>query len=50
MTHRRLLGVVDSKNPDGFDMRQPQHVALAGALGFGVFEREQIDHREVRLA
>ena len=45
-----LLGVVDPENPEGFDMRQPQHVALAGALGFGVFDREQIDHREVRLA
>ena len=46
MTRRRLLGVLDSENPDGFDMRQPQHVAL----GFGVFDKEQIDHREVRLA
>ena len=45
-----LLGVVDPENPEGFDMRQPQHVALAGALGFGLFDREQIDHREVHLA
>ena len=45
-----LLGVVDPENPEGFDMRQPQHIALARALGFGLFDREQIDHREVRLA
>ena len=43
------LGFEDPENPEGFDIRQPQHVALAGAMGFGVFDKEQIDHREVRL-
>ena len=34
---------------EGFDMRQPQHIALAGALGLGEFEREKIDYRHVQL-
>jgi hypothetical protein len=33
---------------ESFDIRQPQHIALAGTLGLGVFEREQIDHRQVK--
>lgn len=35
---------------EGFDMRQPQHIALAGALGLGVFEKAKIEHRRVELA
>ena len=30
-----------------FNMRQPEHVVLAGELGLGVFPREQIEHRVV---
>ncbi len=28
-----------------FNMRQPEHVVLAGELGLGVFPRERIEHR-----
>ena len=35
---------------EGFDMRQPQHIPLAGALGLGLFEKEKIEHRRVELA
>lgn len=42
---------------EGFDYRQPQHVALAGHLGLGVFDfhspqgrRQSIEHRVVKLA
>ncbi|WP_337175075.1 DUF362 domain-containing protein [Paludisphaera sp.] len=40
------------KNPTGteaFDYRQPQHIAGAGALGLGVYDRTKIDHRVVKL-
>ncbi len=30
-----------------FNMRQPEHIVLAGELGLGVFPREQIEHRFV---
>jgi uncharacterized protein (DUF362 family) len=37
-------------NPkEGFDIRQPQHIPLAGALGLGVADRKRIDHRKVTL-
>lgn len=32
---------------EGFDIRQPQHIALAGHLGLGVFDWHKIDHRIV---
>jgi uncharacterized protein (DUF362 family) len=35
---------------ESFDMRQPQHIPLAGALGLGVFDRQKIDHRRVQIA
>ena len=41
---------------EGFDIRQPQHVALAGNLGLGIFDfqsplgrRHSIDHRVVEV-
>ena len=34
---------------EGFDMRQPQHIPLAGALGLGVFDTEKIEHRSIAL-
>jgi uncharacterized protein (DUF362 family) len=36
--------------PEAFDMRQPQHIDLAGALGLGVYERARIQHRRIELA
>jgi hypothetical protein len=32
-----------------FQMRQPEHVALAATLGLGVFDLKQIDHRKIKL-
>jgi hypothetical protein len=46
---------LDPLQSEGFDVRQPQHIALAGALGLGRFDhksnkgrRFSIDHRIVR--
>jgi hypothetical protein len=37
-------------NPkEGFDIRQPQHIPLAGALGLGVADRNRIVHNKVTL-
>jgi Domain of unknown function (DUF362) len=43
---------LDPRQSEGFDVRQPQHIALAGALGLGYFDfkspkgrRFSIDHR-----
>ena len=48
--------VADPFKTEGFDVRQPQHIALAGALGLGLFDyksnkgrRHSIDHRVVRI-
>jgi uncharacterized protein (DUF362 family) len=42
------LGV---REPDGegFDMRQLQHINMAGALGLGVYDRQRIQHRRIEL-
>ncbi len=47
---------LDPLNSEGFDVRQPQHIALAGALGLGLFDyrsnkgrRHSIDHRVVLI-
>jgi hypothetical protein len=47
----------DPFQAEGFDMRQPQHIALAAHLGLGIFEfgsaggkRPAIEHRVVNLA
>ncbi len=55
------MGVNDSNNQagimgentsvkEGFDMRQPQHVMIAGGLGLGVANLDKIDHVKIRLA
>jgi uncharacterized protein (DUF362 family) len=33
------------RGKEQFDRRQPEHVILAGTIGLGVFEANQIDHR-----
>ena len=45
---------IDPLKKEGFDVRQPQHIALAGALGMGYFDfkspkgrRFSIQHRQV---
>ncbi len=45
---------IDPLKTEGFDVRQPQHIALAGALGLGYFDfksnkgrRFSIQHRVV---
>jgi hypothetical protein len=42
---------------EGFDIRQPQHIALAGNLGLGLFDhksprgrRQSIDHRVIQVS
>jgi uncharacterized protein (DUF362 family) len=38
-------------NPrEGFDIRQPQHIPLAGALGLGIADRKRITSNKVTLA
>jgi hypothetical protein len=40
------------KNPTGteaFDFRQPQHIAGAGALGLGVYDKAKIEHKVIDL-
>ncbi|GEM_PF-187499 len=44
--HRRQVGFVN----EPFDRRQPEHVALAGLLGLGVFDAERIEHRMMAMA
>src|SRR5262245_22226493 len=34
---------------DSFDLRQPEHVILAGTLGLGIFDARGIEHRRVHL-
>jgi hypothetical protein len=47
---------LDPLQKEGFDVRQPQHIALAGALGLGLFDyrsnkgrRHSIDHKVARI-
>ena len=35
---------------EGFDMRQPQHVMIAGGLGLGVADINKLDHIKIKLA
>jgi uncharacterized protein (DUF362 family) len=35
---------------EGFDIRQPQHIPLAAALGLGISDPTKIEHRKVTLA
>jgi hypothetical protein len=50
------LGQHDPDHEEGFDIRQPQHIALAGNLGLGLFDlrsprgrRFSIDHKVVTV-
>jgi hypothetical protein len=36
-------------NTEAFDYRQPQHIAGAGALGLGVYDREKIEYRVIKV-
>ena len=53
---RRRARAIDPLKSEGFDVRQPQHIALAGALGLGYFDykspkgrRFSIDHRVIAI-
>ncbi len=53
---RRGSGRSDPLGTEGFDVRQPQHIALAGNLGLGNFDyesalgrRHSIDHRVITV-
>ena len=48
---------LDPLGTEGFDIRQPQHIALAANLGLGIFDfkspkgrRQSIDHRVIDVA
>jgi uncharacterized protein (DUF362 family) len=48
---------LDPLGTEGFDIRQPQHIALAGNLGLGLFDfksprgrRQSIDHRVIAMS
>ncbi|MFM7739793.1 MAG: DUF362 domain-containing protein [Planctomycetota bacterium] len=48
---------MDPLGTEGFDVRQPQHIALAGALGLGLFDfksprgrRASIDHQVIKIS
>jgi hypothetical protein len=34
---------------ENFDRRQPEHVVLAGSIGLGVFNADQIEHRTIKI-
>jgi len=40
---------MDPRGEEDFDIRQPQHIVLAGALGLGVDDHDKIEHRKVSL-
>jgi hypothetical protein len=39
----------EARGSEIFNLRQPDHVVLAGQLGLGTFERDEIDHRSIAL-
>ncbi len=39
----------DPLGTEAFDYRQPQHIAGAGALGLGIYDKESIDHKVIKL-
>jgi uncharacterized protein (DUF362 family) len=39
----------DPTHTEAFDYRQPQHIAGAGALGLGVYDKEKITHKIIKL-
>jgi hypothetical protein len=41
--------LIAGRATEAFNVRQPDHVTLAGQLGLGVFPREQIRHEQVVL-
>ena len=45
-----ILGNDGQPFGEGFHIRQPQHIPLAGVLGMGVYDRDQIDHQRFEIA
>jgi uncharacterized protein (DUF362 family) len=43
------LNIIEGRSSEAFNLRQPDHIVLAGQLGLGVFERDQIDYRRVTM-
>jgi uncharacterized protein (DUF362 family) len=41
--------VPEGREGEAFDRRQPEHIILAGTIGLGVFDPNQIDHRRIDL-
>ncbi|HEV3262128.1 MAG TPA: DUF362 domain-containing protein, partial [Gemmataceae bacterium] len=42
-------GFLGNQVSEQFDRRQPEHVALAGTIGMGIFARDKIEHRTIKL-
>jgi hypothetical protein len=40
---------IDPYKTEGFDVRQPQHIALAGALGMGYFDHKSPKGRRLSI-
>src|SRR5205807_293508 len=43
------LNLHAGRESEVFDLRQPEHVILAGTIGLGEFDARRIDHRRVKL-
>jgi hypothetical protein len=43
------LNVIEGRASEAFNVRQPDHIVLAGQLGLGVFDQDQIAWRRVDL-
>jgi hypothetical protein len=39
----------EGRTTEVFNLRQPEHVVLAGQLGLGTFDREKIEHRLIEM-
>ncbi|WP_428264113.1 DUF362 domain-containing protein [Haliangium sp.] len=50
MADRGTREIANQVSEEPFHSRQPQHVPLAGTLGLGVFERDQIDYSRIELS
>jgi hypothetical protein len=44
------LNILEGRTSEAFNVRQPDHVTLAGQLGLGVFDRSQIAYRRITLS
>jgi hypothetical protein len=43
------INIMEGRYSESFNVRQPDHITLAGYLGLGEFEREKINYRRVEI-